>query len=140
MQREKGFVSVIIPCYNHGAYIRDTLQSILNQTFCDYEVIIVDDGSDDQFTVEVLEEIDHPKVTVLHKENGHVSSARNYGIRHSRGEFILTLDADDQFMPEFLEKAIRVLQENSEIGSVTCYAYKFDHKGNIRKHHKYGGG
>ncbi|MEX0771818.1 MAG: glycosyltransferase family A protein [Balneolales bacterium] len=139
MQREKDFVSVVIPCYNHGAYIGDTLQSVLNQTYHNYEIIIVDDGSDDLHTRVVLDEIDHPKVTVLRKVNGHVSSARNHGIKFSKGEYILTLDADDQFMPDFLEKAVPILKKRPEIGVVTCNAYIFDPKGNISTHDKKGG-
>lgn len=140
MQRKKDFVSVVIPCYNHGAYILETLSSALNQTYSNLEVLIVDDGSDDPYTKDVLDAIDHPQVRILHKENGYVSSARNHGIRHSCGEYILTLDADDQFRSDFLEKAIPVLQHNTEVGVVTSYAHEFDDKGIIRSIHPAGGG
>lgn len=139
MAREAGFVSVVIPCYNHGAYLQESLQSILGQTFKNYEIIIVDDGSDDPQTLKALDDLDHPKVNVLRKANGHVSSARNHGIKHSNGEYILTLDADDQFMPDFLERATAILQKRSEIGVVTCYAHVYDSLGNTAAHHKTGG-
>ncbi|MEX0686710.1 MAG: glycosyltransferase family A protein [Balneolales bacterium] len=140
MNKESDFVSVIIPCYNHGKYILETVKSVLDQTYSNYEIIIVDDGSDDPHTIKVLNVLDHPKVTVLHKENGHVSSARNHGIKHSKGEYILTLDADDKFNPDFMMKAIQVLKGHSDVGVVTCYAKVFDHKGNISYQHKLGGG
>lgn len=140
MQVKKNYVSVVIPCYNHGAYIQETLQSVLAQTWKKYEVIIVDDGSDDPHTIKVLDRVKHPKVTVLRKENGHVSSARNYGIRRSAGEYILTLDADDQFEPDFLEKGIQVLNRRKEVGVVTCYVRLIDHKGNVHMVKPRGGG
>ncbi|MEX2639321.1 MAG: glycosyltransferase family A protein [Balneolales bacterium] len=140
MSRVRGLVSVVIPCYNHGDYILDTVQSVLDQTYKNYEVFIVDDGSDDLQTRKVLWELDHPQIKVLRKVNGHVSSARNHGIRFSTGEFILSLDSDDQFTPDFLEKAVPILNQDLDTGAVTCYANVFDHKGHITSHHKTGGG
>lgn len=125
MNRKAGMVSVIIPCYNHGKYIHEAINSILDQTYKHYEIIVVDDGSDDTATVEILDDINNPLVRVYHKENGDVASARNFGIKKSLGEFILTLDADDKFAPEFLEKAVNVLNEHPKIGMVTSYVQRF---------------
>ncbi|MEX0928905.1 MAG: glycosyltransferase family A protein [Balneolales bacterium] len=140
MQRKRGFVSVVIPCFNHGLYLNETLRSVLAQTFGAYEIIVVDDGSDDKSTLNILKDINHPKIEILHKANGHVASARNYGIRRSTGEYILTLDADDQFEPDFLLKAIPILKNSPETGVITCYARMFDHMGNIQPIRPLGGG
>jgi glycosyltransferase involved in cell wall biosynthesis len=118
-------VSVIIPCYNDGIYLNDSVSSAKAQTFTDIEIIIVNDGSTDEATIQKLNSFNDPLITVLHKENGHLSSARNQGIRHAKGEFIVTLDADDQFEKTFIEKGVNVLQQNSSVGAVTCYLKSF---------------
>ena len=76
-------VSVIIPCYNHGVYIDETVDSVLDQTFQDFEIIIINDGSTDEFTVEKLKTYNKPKTKVIHTSNQGLSSARNNGIRAS---------------------------------------------------------
>lgn len=118
-------VSVIIPCYNDGQYLDDSVGSALAQTFKDIQIIIVNDGSTDPLTLEKLASFNNPNITVLHKENGHLSSARNHGIRYSAGEYILTLDADDRFEPSFVEKAVNVLDRDKNVGGVTCYLKAF---------------
>jgi len=118
-------VTVVIPCYNDGAYIDDAIRSILNQTYQDYRIIVVDDGSDDTATIEKLKSLNYPKTTVLHKKNGGVSSARNYGVKYSNSEYLLFLDADDFFENSYLEKAVNVLDNNSKIGVVSCYERYF---------------
>jgi glycosyltransferase involved in cell wall biosynthesis len=118
-------VSVIIPCYNDGQYLDDAVTSARQQTFTDIEIIIVNDGSTDAFTIQKLHSFNEPLITVLHKENGHLSSARNHGIRHAKGQFILTLDADDKFEKTFIEKAVAVLQQDASVGAVTCYLKSF---------------
>ncbi len=118
-------VSVVIPCYNHGLYIDKAVDSILNQTFQDVEIIVVDDGSTDPHTVSKLKEYAKPKTTVLHIENQGPSAARNFGIGHTKGEYILLLDADDYFTPTFLEKAIAVLDREPKVGIVACGIQRF---------------
>ena len=93
-------VSVVIPCYNHGEYINEAIGSIISQKYTNWEIIIVDDGSTDKGTIAVLGKINHPRIKIIHKENGHLSSARNCGFRESKGDYILTLDADDKFHPD----------------------------------------
>lgn len=126
MNRKKDLVSVIIPYYNHGTYVLEAIDSILTQTYRNFEILLVDDGSDDPASLEVLAAIDIPEVTICRKPNGHLSSARNHGIRLSRGEMILTLDADDRFGPTFLEKAVPILQADERLGVVTCHVVRFD--------------
>ncbi len=113
-------VSVIIPCFNDGKYIDEAVDSILAQTYQDFEIIIVNDGSTDEFTNNLLKNYKKPRTSVLCKTNGHLSSARNHGIKNSNAEYILPFDADDIFEPTYLEKAVDILDKNPEIGVVTC--------------------
>ncbi len=132
-------VSVIIPCYNHGQFLDEAVESILGQTFEDFEIVIVDDGSTDPGTKELLSDYSRAKTRVLEKENGHLSSARNHGIERSEGEYILTLDADDLFEKTFLEKAVSILDKSPEIGAVGCLCQEFGVR-NRRYDFKTGGG
>lgn len=113
-------VSVVIPCFNHGAYVDEAVDSIFDQTFQDWEAIIVNDGSTDAFTNDKLHGYDRPKTTVIHTENRGLPSARNRGIQESEGEYILTLDADDRFDASFLEKAVSILDSSPHVGAVSC--------------------
>ena len=110
-------VSVVSPCYNHGKYIREMLASVFAQTFTDYEVLIVNDGSTDG-TREILEGIVDARVRVFHTENKGPASARNRGIREARAPLILNLDADDKIAPTLLEKAVAVFDQNPNAGIV----------------------
>jgi len=125
MERDLNLVSVIIPCYNHGRFICEAIESIRAQTWRDFEIIVVDDGSDDPETIDVLGNLDVPRVRVFRTENAHLSAARNFGIRQSAGAFILTLDADDRFEPTFIEKGMKVLNQEPGIGVVTCFVKPF---------------
>jgi glycosyltransferase involved in cell wall biosynthesis len=111
-------VSVIIPTYNAARFVTTAIDSVLAQTFKDFEILVIDDGSTDN-TREILEKYDSPQIHYLHKKNGGVSSARNYGIENSRGKYIAFLDADDLWLPEKLEKQVALLESNEEIG--LCY-------------------
>ncbi|CAN5739129.1 glycosyltransferase [soil metagenome] len=125
-------VSVVIPCFNPGPYVEEAVQSALDQTYPSREVVVVNDGSDDPATLRVLaglEERGDPDVTVLHKKNGRPSSARNHGIRHSRGEYIMTLDADDRLAPDLLARAVPVMEEERGVGVVTTHVLQFDDSG-----------
>ena len=113
-------VSVIIPCYNQGRYIDEAVDSVLSQSFQDFEIIIVNDGSTDEYTNQLLKAYNKPKTTVIHTENKGVSAARNTAIRNSTGEYILPLDADDKIEKTYLEKAAKILDENKNIKLVYC--------------------
>lgn len=103
-------VSIIVPCYNQAQYLDEALQSIVDQTYTDWECIIVNDGSPDR-TEEVARswEAKDPRFVYVYQENGGVSSARNLGIQMAKAEFLLTLDADDKYEATFLEKAMTVV-------------------------------
>jgi len=124
-------ISVIIPCYNDGQYITETVERVLQQTFTPLEIIIVNDGSTDQNTLDTLAQLEkHALITVLHKENGRMSAARNYGVIHAKGTYIAALDADDYFDNHFFEKAIPIFQAQPNIAVVTSYIQFFgNHKG-----------
>ena len=95
-------VSVIVPAYRAAPYIAETIDSILAQTFCGYEIIVVNNGSPD---TEDLERALHPyrgRIESIVQENRGQAGGRNTGIRHSRGEFVAFLDQDDQWEPQFL--------------------------------------
>ena len=99
-------VSVIIACFNHGQYIEEAVNSVLAQTFTDWEIIIVNDGSTDKFTNDFLKQYQPPKTTVYFTKNNGVSAARNFGIGKSKAIYILPLDADDFIAPNYLKEAI----------------------------------
>lgn len=118
-------ISVVIPCYNQGKYLNDALESVQQQTSTNFEIIVVNDGSTDEETKEILNNLRYTNVRVLHTDNQGLSQARNHGIRNADGEYILPLDADDRIGPTYLEKAVKVLEENETIGIVYCLAEKF---------------
>lgn len=95
-------ISVIIPLYNKAPYVERAIKSILNQTFDNFEIIVVDDGSSDD-SVSIVKTIDSPKIKLYQKENGGPSTARNMGVRVASGDWIMLLDADDMLMPYALE-------------------------------------
>lgn len=118
-------VSVIIPCYNLGKYIDQAVESVLNQTYQDFEIIIVNDGSTDKFTNTKLSNYQRPKTKVITTKNKGVSAARNLAIKNATGEFILPLDADDKIENTYLEKAILIFEQNQNIKVVYCNTQQF---------------
>ena len=107
-------ISVVIPLYNKEKAIIVTLQSVTAQTYTDYEVIIVDDGSTDNslnVVRERISELNNEKIRVVHKTNGGVSSARNRGIKEAKGEYIALLDGDDLWEPTFLEEQVKLIHD-----------------------------
>lgn len=128
MEDRKPKISVIIPCYNQSQYIDDAVESVLNQSFKDYEIIIIDDDSTDELTKVKLEKYNIPIKKLFHSVNKGVSAARNTGIMASSGEYILPLDADDKIGSKYLEEACRVLDTNKGIGIVYCQTEFFGDK------------
>lgn len=110
-------ISVISACYNHGKFISEMLESVLSQTFRDFEVIIVNDGSTDS-TAEILDKIKHNNVKVIHTSNNGPSAARNLAIENASAPIIMNLDADDKIAPDLLEKAYSVFCSDPDVGIV----------------------
>ena len=119
-------VSVIMPCYNDGQYIEEALYSLRAQTYLNWELIVIDDGSDEPETLRVLEQLEEmPYVRLLHTNHVRPAGARNAGIQAARGTYILPLDADDTIEPTYMEKAVKILNENPHVGVVYCKADLF---------------
>jgi glycosyltransferase involved in cell wall biosynthesis len=103
-------VSVIIPVYNGSNFLREAIDSVLAQTYTDFEIIVVDDGSTDD-TGNIIRSYDD-KIRGIHKKNGGVASALNCGIRNMRGRYFTWLSHDDLWLPEKLDRQIKFLQQN----------------------------
>jgi glycosyltransferase involved in cell wall biosynthesis len=118
-------VSIVIPCYNAGEYLAEAVQSALSQTYSDLEVVIVDDGSTDPATKRLLDESPWPRTRIIRQANAGPSAARNRAVQAAIGKYILPLDADDTIEPEYVAKAVAVLEARPEVGVVYCRATKF---------------
>ena len=108
-------VSVIIPFYNEEFYFDECIQSVLDQSYKNIEIIIINDGSKSEF-LQILENIKNKnpdKILLYHKENGGVSSARNLGIQKANGKYISFLDADDAWLPNKIEHQINIIKSKN---------------------------
>ena len=120
-----GRISVLVPCFNHGRFIRETIDSILAQTLPDFEIIVVDDGSTDPDTRKALAQLAAERITVLTTEHRGLPAARNHAARHAHGEFCCAVDADDKLAPAWFEKAVRVLEERPDVAFVSHWLETF---------------
>lgn len=120
-------VSIIMPCYNDGQYIGQAVVSIKKQTYSDIELIVIDDGSNDEQTIEIIKQIDEKDefAKVLRTNHLGPAGARNYGILHAQGEYILPVDSDDIIDNTYVEKCVNILDNNEDIGAVYCFADLF---------------
>lgn len=118
-------VSVIIPCYNQGAFLREALLSVFEQTHRSFEIIVVDDGSTDQETRRILETLDWPRTRLIRQENRGLPAARNAAIEVSRGTYVVPLDADDMIAPEFLERMTEELDGTPGAAYAHCWSRLF---------------
>lgn len=120
-------VSIIIPCYNQGKYVAEAINSALRQTFKDIEIVCVNDGSTDN-SVEIIKSFENKYKNFIflnNEENRGVIYSRNFAIKNCNGTYILPLDADDIIDPTYVEKAVKILDNNSNIGIVYCKAKIF---------------
>ena len=124
-------VSVIMPSYNHAKFIDAAIQSILDQTFQDYEIVITDDCSTDN-SIEKIKKFTDPRIRLFHfAVNQGAASAANNSIREAQGKYIALLNSDDVFVPDRLEKQVRYLEEHPEIGAVFGQIELIDEEGRI---------
>ena len=112
-------VSVVMPAYNQGAFIGEAIRSVLKQTFEDFDLHVIDDGSTDD-TPEIVKGFDDERLRYFRQENGGLSAARNAGIARSKGEFIAFLDSDDVWLPDKLARQVRAMRANPNCGLVAC--------------------
>lgn len=117
-------ISVVIPLYNKEQSIASTLQTVLNQTYQDFEIVIVDDGSTDR-SVEEVKKVADPRIRLIHQTNAGVSAARNRSIEEAKGEYIAFLDADDEWKSDYLKTQYELTQKYPECSVFACnYEFK----------------
>lgn len=117
-------ISIIVPCYNQAEYLDECLQSVLNQSYIDWECMIIDDGSPDN-TEEISQKWikKDSRFNYFRKENGGVASARNFGIEKSKGEWILPLDGDDKIGESYISDAVKISESGYDLiySSAECF-------------------
>ncbi|MEJ7770119.1 MAG: glycosyltransferase [Chitinophagaceae bacterium] len=118
-------VSIIIPCYNHGNYLGEAIESIIAQTYRHYEIIVVDDGSTDDSKAQALKY----EINYVFQLNQGLSAARNTGIKHSKGKYLVFLDADDLLFPDALSINLHQLKQNQQLAFVHGAYHKVFEKG-----------
>lgn len=116
------FFSVVIPLYNKQNHVKETLETVFSQTFQDFEIVIVNDGSTDN-SAKIVESIDDNRIRVIHQDNTGVSVARNRGIKEANADYIAFLDADDIWLPEYLKTIYELIQNYPDAG-LYATAYK----------------
>lgn len=126
----KPVVSVVTPVYNREVLVIETIESVLSQTFSDWELVLVDDGSTDNSRATIERYLDNPKVKYHYQENQGQSAARNKGIELATGKFIAFLDSDDIWLPEFLEVSLDELTSSPEFDLVHSKIICIDEVGN----------
>ena len=120
-------ISIIVPAYNVEKYIKTCLDSIIIQTYSNFEVIVINDGSTDQ-TEKILNEYEsNPKIRIFSQKNGGLSAARNQGLNLANGELVCFIDSDDSVKSDYLEKLAAPFFEDSNIDITVCgYQEKFE--------------
>jgi GT2 family glycosyltransferase/glycosyltransferase involved in cell wall biosynthesis len=123
---DEPLVSVVVPCFNDGHYLDDSIRSVFNQTMTLFEVIVVDDGSTDPDTVAIIDTLPWTRTTVIRQANAGLSAARNAGMSAARGTYVVPLDADDELEPEFLEQMVAALEPKPAAAFAACRARLFE--------------
>jgi glycosyltransferase involved in cell wall biosynthesis len=131
LQPEWPRVSIVIPCFDLGRYLPETVESVRAQTYGSWELIIVDDGSTDAKTVELVNRYRDEGVKVIRTENHGAPAARNRGISEAVGEYVLCLDADDALAPAFLERTVPELESRPDAAFVTTHVELIGERGGI---------
>jgi glycosyltransferase involved in cell wall biosynthesis len=126
-------VSVVLPTYNCAEYVGATVESVLNQTYKNYELIIVNDGSTDDTNQVLAHYIDNNStIRYFKQENKGHAAARNAGISTATGDFIAFIDSDDKWLPDKLDAQVRAFEEDPEVGFVHCNLYGFGENQEVR--------
>lgn len=130
-------VSIILPTYNRKNTLIEAMESVLSQTFSDFELIVIDDGSDDGTSDIMHDFLTDSRVKYLYQKNKGRSSARNKGLNEASGEYITFLDSDDIYEPRKLEAQVNVLDQNSDYDLVYCLFSFMKYDGEMLYNHKY---
>ena len=109
-------ISVIIPCFNQAEFLEESINSVLQQTMDDFEIIVVDDGSDSENSKKILDNLQKPKTKIIRQHNMGLAAARNTGVRNASGKYILPLDSDDKIAPDFLKKCSDYMDKHKNCG------------------------
>ena len=119
IKKNEPLVSLPMPIYNYAKRLNPTLQSVFNQDYTNFEIVIVNDGSNDEYCLLKLDSLkDQDGIKIIHKENGGVSETRNRAVKESTGDFILPLDADDMILDGYLKTGVNIIRNNPEISPV----------------------
>jgi glycosyltransferase involved in cell wall biosynthesis len=130
MQMQPGLVSVMMPAYNAERFIRQAVESLLSQTYPEWELIVVNDGSTDR-TAEIARAFGDPRIHVVNQANSGEAAARNTCLERMRGEYVAFLDADDLYLPRHLELAVGLLQVNLDFDAVYSDGHYCDEAGTL---------
>ena len=126
MEQDAGLISIIVPVYNAGAYIRETISMVAAQTYGNWELLLVDDGSEDDSREKIRESMESgdARIRLIEKQqNEGAARARNTGIEASKGRYVAFLDADDLWMPDKLEKELAFMKEKQAAFVFTAYEF-----------------
>jgi glycosyltransferase involved in cell wall biosynthesis len=129
-------ISVIIPAYNCQKTIKATIESVLKQTFADFELIVINDGSQDK-TLEIVSQINDPRLKLFSFDNAGANISRNRGLKYAVGEFVSFLDADDLWTPEKLESQLQALQANPQASVAYSWTNCIDEQGQFLRRGTY---
>lgn len=125
-------VTIVIPCYNQARFLGDALDSALAQDYDSVEIVVVNDGSTDDFETRILPYKNNPRVKIVTQENKGLPAARNRGIHESSGAYLKFLDADDWLAPNTIARQVAAFQENPALGLVYCDVTHADAEGKAR--------
>jgi glycosyltransferase involved in cell wall biosynthesis len=123
----RALVSIVIPIYNGENYLREAIESVLAQTYANYELIVVDDGSTDR-TPSIAQSYGS-RLTYVYQQNGGAASAFNHGLRRAQGKYIAWLSHDDIYLPQKLERQVELLEAQPQIGACFTYYYQINAAG-----------
>jgi glycosyltransferase involved in cell wall biosynthesis len=118
-------VSVVVPCYNLGEFVGEAVDSVLAQMWQNVEIVVIDDGSTDHETRELLAGFQRPKTRVIRTENRGLPGAKNLGVTHTSGQYLCFLDADDRLRPEMLTRSVEALEHDPSIAFVSHWVRLF---------------
>lgn len=121
VKKDEPLVTIAMPIYNYAKRLNPTLQSVYNQDYTNFEIILVNDGSTDEYCLKKLQSLESQDgIKIINKENTGVSSTRNVAVKEGSGDYILPLDADDMILPHYIKTGVNILRNNEKVSPVYC--------------------